>query len=150
MPYKDPAKQRAFQLEWIHVRRREWIEANGPCRKCGSPERLECDHVDPSAKAMSPRALWSLATDNPVRVAELAKCQVLCYECHSEKTRRENGEVFANKHRRPLLTVDRVAEIRASLSEGLSHRTIAKSVGLHASTIGKISRGQIRGHAIAA
>jgi hypothetical protein len=60
---------------------------NGPCCKCGSWERLEVDHRNPEEKHLNPRALWSLSPQNPRRIAELAKCQVLCHECHKEKTR---------------------------------------------------------------
>lgn len=78
---------RTYQKTWISQRRREWLEANGPCCKCGSSDRLEVDHIDPSQKQINPRALWSLSPQNPRRIAELAKCQVLCHECHKEKTR---------------------------------------------------------------
>lgn len=62
--------------------RAEWFEANGPCQHCGSKERLECDHIDPELKVS--HRIWSWGTDR--RAAELAKCQVLCHECHRIKT----------------------------------------------------------------
>ena len=62
--------------------RAEWFSANGPCRECGSPERLELDHKDPEHKVGHTVWSWSPAR----RTAELEKCQVLCYRCHKKKT----------------------------------------------------------------
>lgn len=84
MPYADPEAQRNYQREWVAERRRVWISANGPCAKCGSAERLEVDHVDPSTKLLEPSGIWSLRSE--LREIELAKCQVLCRACHKAKT----------------------------------------------------------------
>lgn len=89
MGYKDPDQQRAYQHRWITGRRDAWIAEHGPCAECGSGERLEVDHVDPSTKCFNPARIWSLSEEK--RAAELAKCQVLCYACHKEKTRRQRA-----------------------------------------------------------
>jgi hypothetical protein len=89
MGYKDPAQQRAYQLAWIKRRRDEWIAEHGPCAQCGSWERPEVDHVDRATKTMEPAKIWSLSAAK--RAAELAKCQVLCEDCHLEKTRAERA-----------------------------------------------------------
>jgi 5-methylcytosine-specific restriction endonuclease McrA len=78
---------RKYQAKWITKRRQDWIAQNGPCAVCGSDDRLEVDHVHPEEKEIQVRALWSMSPQNPRRIAELAKCQVLCYVCHKEKTR---------------------------------------------------------------
>lgn len=99
MPMATREAQRAYQLEWMLRRRAQWITENGPCRKCGSSDRLEVDHIDRMAKTLMPARLWSLAPNNPLRVAELAKCQVLCHACHLAKTTDELS--FAcTEHRR--------------------------------------------------
>jgi 5-methylcytosine-specific restriction endonuclease McrA len=79
--------QREYQRRWRAQRRHEWIEANGPCAKCGGTEDLEVDHVDPASKAIPIAAIWSRS--EAVRGDELAKCQVLCRSCHKAKTRAE-------------------------------------------------------------
>lgn len=85
MPLFGEAK-REYQLRWIKQRRDAWVQANGPCASCGSWEQLEVDHKNPDDKALETARLWSLAIDNPVRMAELAKCQILCHGCHLGKT----------------------------------------------------------------
>lgn len=82
MSYKDPDRQRQYQREYCSKRRLKWIEENGPC-KCGSKERLEVDHIDPKTKVT--HNVWSWTKSK--RDEELAKCQVLCYDCHKEKTK---------------------------------------------------------------
>ena len=83
-PYKDPARQRAYQAAWIKRRREAWLAENGPCVRCGSSEGLvEVDHVDPSEKVS--HRIWSGSAKR--RESELAKCQVLCGACHLEKSR---------------------------------------------------------------
>lgn len=79
---------REYQRRWIAQRRAEWLE-DKVCVICGSNDRLEIDHIDPSQKKRNIGTLWSYAPDNPIRVEELAKCQVLCYTHHKEKTIRE-------------------------------------------------------------
>jgi hypothetical protein len=79
-------KKRLYQNEWVAKRRHDWIESQGgQCAMCGSIDKLEVDHVDPSIKLMYPREIWSRRKE--VREAELAKCQVLCFDCHEKKTR---------------------------------------------------------------
>lgn len=82
MPYSDRARQREYQNTWMKARRLAWIATQGPCVKCGSTTELEADHVDPALKIS--HRIWSFSPAK--RHAELAKCQVLCYECHKKKT----------------------------------------------------------------
>lgn len=85
MPLTGDAK-REYQLVWMNRRREAWLVEQGPCTQCGSWNKLEVDHVNPEEKVLNPAKLWSLSPNNPVRIAELAKCQVLCEACHEAKT----------------------------------------------------------------
>ncbi len=96
MPYKDPERQREYQLNWMLYRRNEWINKNGPCVKCRLWVDLEVDHVDPSTKV--DHKVWSWSSDR--RNEELEKCQVLCRLCHSEKTISENSNHGLSKYNR--------------------------------------------------
>lgn len=82
MPYKDKRKQSEYQNQWMQNRRVAWLEENGPCVKCGSKEKLQVDHVDPKQKVS--HRIWSWSDGR--RLEELAKCEVLCEKCHSEKS----------------------------------------------------------------
>jgi 5-methylcytosine-specific restriction endonuclease McrA len=62
----------------------------GKCAKCGTTDALEVDHVNPATKTRQTYTLWFLSPDNPDFIAELAKCQLLCTDCHREKTGQEN------------------------------------------------------------
>lgn len=91
MPYADPQVQTAYQAGYLQGLRRAWLEAHGPCAKCGSLEDLEVDHVDEAGKVS--HRVWSWSRER--REAELAKCQVLCSRCHREKS--------ASAQRKPLV-----------------------------------------------
>jgi hypothetical protein len=81
MPMATVEQQRKFQRDWCTKRRTEWF-ADKVCARCGSPEQLELDHVDPLVKIS--HRIWSWAKVK--RDAELAKCQPLCHDCHTIKT----------------------------------------------------------------
>ena len=83
---------RVYQNEWAQRRRQEWVDANGPCAVCGSDQDLEVDHIDRSLKEIAISQVWGMSPTNPKRINELAKCQVLCHECHVEKTWTEDFE----------------------------------------------------------
>jgi hypothetical protein len=89
-------KKRQYQREWVARKRRDWLEQNGPCVKCGSADRLEIDHKDPTTKVTNSVWSWSAAR----QAEELSKCQVLCYECHKQKTKidRRHHSVFPPEH----------------------------------------------------
>lgn len=82
---KRRAYLRNYQRQWMAKRRNDWL-ADKCCVKCGSLENLEVDHIDRTAKKYPVASLWGMSLDNLNRIAELAKCQVLCHSCHIEKT----------------------------------------------------------------
>lgn len=69
-----------------HTKRVKWIETlGGCCVRCGSVKNLEFDHIDASTKKFGIGANWSQSEDKII--AELKKCQLLCTECHKQKTK---------------------------------------------------------------
>lgn len=100
MAYKNPKDKSKADSIRQKSRRDKWIKENGPCRKCGTWNNLEVDHVDPTLKIT--HRLWSYREE--LRTSELEKCQVLCSLCHLEKTklfyamRRNHGTPSAYKY----------------------------------------------------
>jgi hypothetical protein len=84
MGYTGEAK-REYQRKWIADRRAAYF-VDKVCANCGSTKRLELDHIDPAIKISS--RIWSWSAER--REAEISKCQVLCYECHWEKTKEQS------------------------------------------------------------
>lgn len=81
MAYKDPNQQREYVRRWIAKRRADFF-ADKSCVQCGSVDALELDHIDPDLKIS--HVIWSWSQSR--RDKELAKCQVLCHNCHLMKT----------------------------------------------------------------
>lgn len=68
-------------------RRAMYIEKlGGACAVCGSVDRLEFDHIDPSTKIDVINFRWAAAKVE----AEVAKCQLLCRTCHQRKSAYES------------------------------------------------------------
>jgi len=117
---------REYKNRWAKARRAE-VMAGKSCVQCGSTERLEVDHIDPAQKES--HRIWTWSRER--RDAELAKCQILCHECHKIKTAAqrkipEHGTVSrytSKKHKcrcEPCRAANRAraAEDRARLKSG--------------------------------
>lgn len=76
MPLAGEAK-REYQRQWIADRRAAFFNGK-TCSWCPSTERLELHHLDTSRKEA--HAIWSWSEAR--RLAEIAKCIVLCRPCH--------------------------------------------------------------------
>lgn len=81
---------REYMLRRYHDRRNEAIDLlGGACASCLTGDDLEFDHIDPEMKRGEIAKLWSYRYDK--FIAELAKCQLLCRDCHIKKTREDLG-----------------------------------------------------------
>jgi len=69
-----------------YAARRAWAEKQlgNVCTICGSDKGLEFDHIDPNTKNknISDMLVGSIKS----LIIELEKCQLLCVDCHIEKT----------------------------------------------------------------
>lgn len=61
----------------------------GICVRCGTSENLEFDHIDPSTKLFNITKAYQYSWQK--FIDELAKCQLLCTDCHKKKTKTERG-----------------------------------------------------------
>lgn len=80
-----PWDRASYDQDRYETRKAELIQLlGGRCASCGSDDKLEFDHVDPSTKSFSIMARWNAPAST--LSAELAKCQLLCEQCHLSKT----------------------------------------------------------------
>lgn len=86
MPMSTKEAQREYQREWMRKRRAEYFQGKC-CVVCGTREHLELDHIDPKKKI--DHKIWSWAESR--RMRELRKCQILCTNCHQDKTFQDFG-----------------------------------------------------------
>lgn len=93
MPRKDKASYNEYMKGYMarryEKRKVAGIKALGGKCACGATENLEFHHIDPSTK------LFNLNT-SPGRSekdwkAELAKCKLLCRECHMKQHGAKHG-----------------------------------------------------------
>ena len=86
---------REYVLRRYYRRRREVVEKlGGRCAVCGSTDDLEIDHIDATKKSFSlAKALAGMAKER--LDLEVAKCQLLCFTHHVEKSIVESGKKSA-------------------------------------------------------
>jgi hypothetical protein len=86
---------RKYLLKRYYAQRQEMINfLGGKCNHCGRVENLEFDHVNWREKSFPVSKLWSIK-DLPKVYNELMKCQLLCYDCHKLKSRKDLSEINA-------------------------------------------------------
>lgn len=98
MPYKDPEKQKAYlKLRSNHLKRRSRNRAiseevkSKPCVDCGKsypPYVMDFDHV----RGQKIRDVaWFVGSGSvQALLDEIAKCDVVCANCHRERTWKRN------------------------------------------------------------
>ena len=90
---KNRARYLSLQAQW-RENRRKLIEdlKNSPCTDCGKsypPYVMDFDHKDPSQKAFGPAEIYR----NLEQVlAEIEKCELVCANCHRERTYGPNAK----------------------------------------------------------
>jgi hypothetical protein len=79
-------QKKEYQRQWIAKRREEFF-SDKFCVICFSENELQLDHIDTTTKI--DHRIWSWSKKRFEE--EAAKCQVLCYPCHKEKTSKERA-----------------------------------------------------------
>lgn len=88
------AFMKAYMLTRYHTIRQQMVDyLGGKCAHCGSVEDLEIDHKDPALKTMQVERMCYVSKAN--RQDELDRCQLLCEQCHTQKTLVDLGRVPA-------------------------------------------------------
>ena len=112
MPYKDKKKQRAWQAAWaakhgaVHLHKRrernrefviEYLQSH-PCITCGESDILvlDFDHREQSTKDRTiNHAIKDFGLDRLKK--EIAKCDILCANCHRRRTAKQLGSYKLRK-----------------------------------------------------
>lgn len=94
MPKRDKAQynryMKKYMLKRYHERRAQaFLLLGSKCTFCGATVQLEIDHIDASQKSFPISKLRSVSKKR--YLAELEKCQLLCKDCHVDKSIKERG-----------------------------------------------------------
>ena len=113
MPGKQVKTSRLRTRAW-QKRNAEWLDAykaERGCARCGERDSvvLQFDHIDPATKPKHQynplRQNWTVnwtMLGKERREMELAKCQVLCANCHLRKTKKEVREFWDARKEVPV------------------------------------------------
>jgi hypothetical protein len=106
MAYKDPEKQREAHRRWSKANPEWWAERkarniqivreakNKPCADCGVPYPfyvMDFDHRENKSFNLSMVAKRHYSEARLLE--EIAKCDVVCANCHRERTAKRSGLV---------------------------------------------------------
>jgi hypothetical protein len=77
-------------------KQRDWIKAlkDKPCADCGNkfpPECMDFDHRGRSQKKFGISGAISSTRGNPAILEEIAKCDLVCANCHRIRTAKQMG-----------------------------------------------------------
>ena len=79
-----------YMIKRYHQRRNKAIEfLGGKCVCCETNENLEFDHINRTEKTINIAKLWGIKEQTFWQ--EIEKCQLLCTECHRNKSIKERG-----------------------------------------------------------
>lgn len=100
MPQKDRLEYNEYMNRYMQERYTERMSTaiaklGGKCVRCPTVSNLQLDHINPATKSFTIGKLWSIAKETFLN--ELTKCQLLCVDCHIEKTRIEQNQDDARK-----------------------------------------------------
>lgn len=134
-------KQHAeYALNTYHQLMKEAKEyLGGCCVVCGTTENLEFDHVDPTTKEFTISHGWSLSAER--FWIEVNKCQLLCREHHSDKTKTEEYNLGESNGNSKLREFD-VKYIRELYRLGHGQRSLAREFDVSRPTIKSVLSGE--------
>jgi hypothetical protein len=101
------AEHREQEIERVRVRQAATLEflrdlRRRPCADCGqifAPWLMDFDHRDPRTKSFALAAGHALLKSRDVLLAEIAKCDIVCANCHAIRTYHwiKSEDVFASR-----------------------------------------------------
>ena len=131
----DRAYHREYSINYYYKRKKLLLDIlGGKCVQCGSQEKLQFDHIEPNNKSFSVGKLLSYSFD--LILDELKKCQILCFDCHLNKTRNEGSLKKGNK-KHYKLTEEETIRIFEDYKSGLSLREVSAKYKTNRVTIAR-------------
>jgi hypothetical protein len=101
------AEHRTEEIERVRLRQAATLEflrdlRRRPCQDCGgtfAPWVMDFDHRDPKTKSFALAAGHALLKSREVLLAEIAKCDIVCANCHAIRTYTwiKSEDVFASR-----------------------------------------------------
>jgi hypothetical protein len=101
------AEHRTEEIERVRLRQAATLEflrdlRRRPCQDCGgtfAPWVMDFDHRDPKTKSFALAAGHALLKSRKVLLAEIAKCDIVCANCHAIRTYTwiKSEDVFASR-----------------------------------------------------
>lgn len=106
MSYKDREKQREYHRKWSKANPEWWLQRkaenvqlvreakNKPCADCGQSYPfyvMDFDHRESEAKGFNLSMVMKRSYSRDRLLAEIAKCDVVCANCHRERTAKREG-----------------------------------------------------------
>ena len=131
---KSKEQHRKYNLQYYYNKRNKLIQKlGGHCVMCGSTENLEFDHINSSDKSFGVGAHMQYGEDH--LQPELDKCQLLCHNCHIQKTKifKDSG-VKIDKDIANLICEEYA-------TSNITQKQLGEKYGLAQTTIGCIVRG---------
>lgn len=143
-------KKKEYQRQWMKKRRDSYFKDKS-CAHCRSTENLELDHINAEDKLINPANLWSMSDSNPRKIAELAKCQVLCHSCHLKKTYEQQEYVRGAKNASTKYSDEFVLYLRARYDRGESNIALAREFNvtrftMHNLLFDRVVHSQVESH----
>lgn len=127
--------QREYQSKKRIDRRNKAIELlGGQCVQCRVEKDLHFDHIDPSTKKFP----ISRSSSDKVFWETIPLCQLLCKNCHREKS---NKEISGESCHASKLSHEDVKKILVRIKKGIPQVEIAKEFGVGAMQISRIKNG---------
>jgi hypothetical protein len=91
-------RNREFELQRVRIRQAGMVELlrdlrRVPCADCGRrfrPYQMDFDHRDPSTKSFDVKAGRTMLMSTKRVLAEVAKCDIVCANCHRIRTREQH------------------------------------------------------------
>jgi len=119
----DRAYHREYSKQYYHNRRAQLLAMLGnKCVQCGTEKKLQFDHIQSEDKEFSVGKLLNFAFKDILD--EVRKCQLLCFDCHIQKSRKE-GAFTKGEKRHYKLSKEQVEELYKEYKIGVSLRELS-------------------------